>query len=165
MNLEHIEIARAELADVEGIVSLAEKNAPERGGELSVHLEPADVAGVIRDSLIVVARQNGAVRGFVIAREKSRNAPAILRAMLQEYPGSPGSYSYGPVCVDESLRGHGVAGMMFAELRRLLPGREGVLFIKASNEASLRAHRKMGMREVGSFVFEGTPLVIFAYHG
>ena len=102
MNLEHIEIARAELADVEGIVALAEKNAPERGGELSVHLEPADVAGVIRDSLIVVARQNGAVRGFVIAREKSRNAPAILRAMLQEYPGSPCSYSYGPVCVDES---------------------------------------------------------------
>lgn len=165
MNLEDIEIARAELADLEGIASLAEKNAPERGGQLSVHLEPAEVAAVIRDLPIVVARKNAAVIGFVMAQEKSPNAPAIVQAMLQQYPGSPGSYSYGPVCVDESLRGHGVAGMMFAELRRLLPGREGVLFIKASNEASLRAHRKMGMREVGAFVFEGTPLLIFAYQG
>ena len=55
--------------------------------------------------------------------------------------------------------------MMFAELRKLLPGREGVLFIKASNEPSLRAHRKMDMREVGEFVFEDMRLIVFAYEG
>jgi hypothetical protein len=36
---------------------------------------------------------------------------------------------------------------MFAELRRLLPRREGILFRKAANEPSLPAHRKMAMRE------------------
>jgi hypothetical protein len=41
---------------------------------------------------------------------------------------------------------------MFEELRRVQPGREGVLFIKASNQPSLRAHRKMGMREVAQYV-------------
>ena len=54
---------------------------------------------------------------------------------------------------------------MFEELRRMQPGREGVLFIKASNEPSLRAHRKMGMREVAEYVFNGVPLVVFAYEG
>jgi hypothetical protein len=37
--------------------------------------------------------------------------------------------------------------MMFAELRELLPGREGILFIRTDNVVSLRAHQKMGMRQ------------------
>ena len=165
MNLGDLVIARAELGDVDGIVALAESNAPGRGGQLSVGLTAAEVSAVIRDLPVIVARRKHAVIGFLIAREKGANAPAIVRAMLEEYPGTQDSYSYGPVCVDQAARGQGLAGMMFAELRRLLPGREGILFIKASNEPSLRAHRKMGMREVGTFVFEGTPLVILAYQG
>jgi predicted GNAT family acetyltransferase len=101
----------------------------------------------------------------VLTREKNGATPPIVQAMLQSYPGSQTSYSYGPVCVEEAERGQGVAASMFAELKRLLPGREGVLFIKASNEPSLRAHRKMDMREVGRFVFEGAELLIFAYEG
>jgi predicted GNAT superfamily acetyltransferase len=162
---EEIVIARAELTDVGGIVSLAKQNAPDRGGELSVHFKHDDVAALIQALPAIVARRKGNVTGFLFAQEKSESNPPIVKAMRETYLGSENTYTYGPVCVDESVRGRGLAGMMFAELRRLLPGRQGVLFIKATNEPSLRAHRIMGMREVGEFGFQGTPFVIFAYDG
>jgi hypothetical protein len=36
-------------------------------------------------------------------------------------------------------------------------------FIRADNTPSLKAHRKMGMRELGPFMSEGVPHVAFAY--
>jgi predicted GNAT family acetyltransferase len=62
-------------------------------------------------------------------------------------------------------RGMGLAQAMFAALQRLLPGREGVLFIRRDNPASLRAHAKMGMHEVAGFLFEGNDYVVLSYVG
>jgi predicted GNAT family acetyltransferase len=54
---------------------------------------------------------------------------------------------------------------MFAALRALLPGREGVLFIRSDNAASLRAHAKMGIRQVASFEHAGATMLVLAYDG
>jgi hypothetical protein len=54
---------------------------------------------------------------------------------------------------------------MFAALRARLPGREGVLFIRRDNAASLRAHEKMGMREVAGFAHGGAEMAVLAYVG
>ena len=78
--------------------------------------------------------------------------------MLAAYSGATDAYVYGPICVSAEERGKGFAQAMFAELQRLLPGREGILFIRRDNPASLRAHEKMGMHEVAGFVFDGTRL-------
>jgi hypothetical protein len=58
-----------------------------------------------------------------------------------------------------------MAQAMFAELQRALPGREGILFIRRDNPASLRAHAKMGMHEVAEFAFSGIDYAILAYVG
>lgn len=163
MNLANVVIAMADATDVDGILALAERNAPDRGGELSVRFKREDIAARISASPAVVARRNGEVIGFVLTHEKQGPNPPIVDAMLRAYAGSRNAYVYGPVCVDEPARGLGIAALMFAELRKLLPGREGILFIKASNEPSLRSHRKMGMQEVGEINFHGTQLIIFAY--
>jgi L-amino acid N-acyltransferase YncA len=55
--------------------------------------------------------------------------------------------------------------VMFTEMRRLLPGREDILFVKANNEPSLRAHRKKGMQKVAEFTQEGTEFMVFACRG
>jgi predicted GNAT family acetyltransferase len=85
--------------------------------------------------------------------------------MLDAYPATPDAYVYGPICVSEEERGQGLAQAMVAELRRLEPGREGVLFIRRDNAASLRAHTKMGMREVADFMFDGKDYVVLSYVG
>ena len=165
MNVAGVVVAQAEAADVDGIFELARRNGPESGGQLAVRFTREQIASSIQASPAVVARRNGEVIGFVLTRDKRGANPPIIEAMFGAYAGAKNAYSYGPVCVDASARGFGIAARMFAELRKLLPGREGVLFIKASNETSLRAHRKMDMREVSEFVFEGTRLIVFAYEG
>lgn len=44
-------------------------------------------------------------------------------------------------------------------------GVRGVLFIRADNEASLRTHRRMGMREVAQFKLDGAEFAVFSYIG
>ena len=54
---------------------------------------------------------------------------------------------------------------MFAALRTRLPGREGVLFVRRDNAVSLRAHARMGMREVAAFTHGGAEMAVLAYVG
>jgi len=97
-------------------------------------------------------------------RAMNANVP-IIRAMLDAYSGSIDAYVYGPICVGAQDRGKALAQAMFTELRRLEPGREGILFIRRDNLASLRAHAKMRMREVAGFVFGGIEFAILSYVG
>jgi predicted GNAT family acetyltransferase len=85
--------------------------------------------------------------------------------MLAAYGGAPSAYVYGPICVEGAERGRGRAGAMLAELRARLPGREGVLFIRHDNAASLKAHARMGMREVAEFTHGGAAFAVLSYVG
>lgn len=164
--IPEVDIGRATEADLDGIIELQAANQPERGGMLSASLPPSRVAEMTRERPLIVARRNGRIVAFLMnsTREMNDDIP-IVRTMLEVYPGTADAYVYGPICVMEEERGNGLAQAMFAELRRLEPGREGILFIRRDNPASLRAHTKMGMREVAGFVFGGTDYVVLAYVG
>jgi predicted GNAT family acetyltransferase len=113
---------------------------------------------------LIVARCSGHITGFLMTSTREINADVlIIRAMFAAHPGATDAYVYGPICVSAEHRGKGLAQAMFAELQRLLPGREGILFIRRDNSASLRAHAKMGMHEVASFVFNGHDHAILSY--
>lgn len=161
-----VNIGTATEADLDGIVELQAANQPERGGMLSASLPRARIAEMIRGRPLIVARRSGRVVAFLMnsTREMNDDVP-IIRAMLEAYPGTADAYVYGPICVTEEERGKGLAQAMFTELRRVERGREGILFIRRDNPASLRAHTKMGMREVAGFVFGGTEYVILSYIG
>lgn len=113
-----------------------------------------------------MSRQQGQVVGFLMTSSKEMNADIpIIQAMLTAYPGSEEAYVYGPVCVAAEARGKGVAQALFAELKRMMPGREGVLFIRRDNPASLKTHAKMGMNERATFTFNGREHVVLSYWG
>jgi predicted GNAT superfamily acetyltransferase len=164
--MSDLTVDRATEADLDGILDLQAANQLKRGGSLSVEFPRSHVAEVMREMPLIVARRNRRVVGFLMASTRQMNADVpIIRAMLDAYPGTPEAYVYGPVCVSEDERGKGLAQVMFSELRRLVPGREGVLFIRRDNVASLRAHMKMGMREVSGFAFNGIDHVVLSYSG
>lgn len=163
MSPENISVERANLTHVDGILKLAEANSPGRGGELTGSLPRDAVVAAIQMLPAVVAIRGGQVAGFLLSWEKSISAHPCVAAMLNAYAGSDDAYVYGPICVEASLRGRGLAAAMFAELRRLIPGREGILFIKANNTPSIRAHLKMGMRKTAEYTWDGRPFLVFAY--
>jgi L-amino acid N-acyltransferase YncA len=162
-----IEIGRATASDIDGILALQAENQPETGGTLSAALPRERIAAMVAGPMpIIVARHAGGVVGYLIAaeRERVRGIP-IIAAMLQAYAGGADAYVYGPICVAATDRGKGLAQQLFAALKATLPGREGILFIREDNAASLRAHEKMGMRRVGSFDFAGAAVAVLAYRG
>jgi len=161
-----VNIGRATEADLDGVLELQAANQPERGGMLSANLSRSRVAELMLGMPLIVARRGGRVVAFLMnsTREMNDDIP-IIRAMLEAYPGTADAYVYVPICVKEEERGKGLAQAMFTELRRLEWGREGILFIRRDNPASLRAHRKMGMREVAGFVLGGIDYVVLSYVG
>ena len=166
MGIPGVDVGTATEQDVDGILELQAVNQPERGGLLSAELPRSRVTEMMHAMPLIVARRNGRIVAFLMnsPREMNDDVP-VIRAMLDAYPGTPDAYVYGPICVSEEERGKGLAQAMLAELRRREPGREGVLFIRRDNPASLRAHAKMGMREVADFVFQGRDYVVLSYVG
>ena len=162
-----MEIAAARENDLDGVLELQAANQVSNGGKLSASFSRSQLQRMMNEMPLLVARRAQRIVGFLICstREMVSDVPIIL-AMLDSYPErARDSYVYGPVCIDAKERGRGLAQLLFEELRRRLPGREGVLFIRCDNEASIRSHRKMGMREVSRFRFDGIDHIVLSYIG
>jgi len=163
----NIEIAVARESDLDGVLELQAANQMSNGGKLSASFSRSQLQLMMNEMPLLVARRADNVVGFLICstREMVGDIPIIL-ATLDSYPTrARDAYVYGPVCIDVKERGQGLAQLLFEELRRVLPGREGVLFIRRDNEASIRSHRKMGMREVSRFSYGGIEHVVLSYVG
>lgn len=161
-----VEIDRTTEADLDGIMELQAENQPELGGMLSASFSRVRITEMMNEMPLIVARRGGRIIAFLMSSTRNMNEDVpIIQAMLNTYPGTSDAYVYGPICVSSEDRGKGLAQAMYRELRRLEPGREGILFIRRSNQASLRAHEKMGMCEVASFVFNGNEYAVFSYFG
>jgi len=166
MGIAGCEITLATRDDIPGILDLQGRNMRSRGGALSVRFSRAWFEAAIDDMPIIVARSEGRVVGYAVSTPLTAQAhDPIVQAMLRAYPGSPGAYNYGPICVAESERGRGLAGAMFQFLRLRLPAREGFTFIRRDNTVSLKVHTKMGMQEVAEFTQGGVAYVVVAYVG
>jgi predicted GNAT superfamily acetyltransferase len=159
-------IGKATAADIAGILALQAANQIASGGALSAELPRSRIEAMIKDMPLIVARAEGGVVGFLMTATRASNADVpVVRAMFAAYEGAPDAYAYGPICVAASERGKGLAQAMFDELRRLMPGREGVLFIRRDNAPSLRAHIGMGMCEVAGFELGGAEFSVMAFTG
>lgn len=150
-------IRLATLADLEGIAQLLQENAPSQGGSLTGEFPTEKVAAMLSAAICtVVAVREDKLVGVLFSTDAHRLADAPpVQAMLRAWPGSPGAYVYGPVCVAQTERGTGLPRKLYASLRQALSGREAILFIREDNAASLTAHLRLGMREVASFTLDG----------
>ncbi len=149
------EIARATRDDIVGILDLQDQNLLGPGGLLRVRLPGTFIEAALDDLPQIVARRDGKIVAYLLAGSRGLHAQTpIIQEMFRAYPGSHDAYVYSPICVAESERGHGLATALFGKLREWLPGRECVAFVRRDNAASLRAHLKMGMKDVASFVHD-----------
>ncbi len=164
--MEGVEIDTLRAGDIDGVLVLQEANQADYGGTLSARMPRAFFAAALDGMPVIVARRERRVIGFLVSAPKHPlPAAPVVRGMLGAWAGGEDAYVYGPVCVAAEERGRGLAAAMFAALRARLPGREGILFIRTDNAASLRAHAKMGMRQVAAFEHGGATMLVLAYVG
>src|SRR5262245_50096341 len=113
--LPEIDLATSD--DIEGILDLQEHNLLGHGGLLSARLPRAVLEAALVELPQIVARRDGKIVGYLLAGSRGIRAQApIVQAMFRVYPGSHDTYVYGPICVAESERGHGLATALFVEL-------------------------------------------------
>src|SRR5262245_30208682 len=164
--IANYDISLGRVDDIPGILVLQEANLPERGGGLAVR-QTADWfrRAMLYKSLIVGSTERK-VFGYVLGTSLAAKAHVmIIQTMLRNFPPPPDCYLYGPVCVAETQRGNGLAAALFQVLQSHMAGRPAMTFIRTDNISSLRAHRKMGMSELGTFVTEGVSYIALRYSG
>jgi ribosomal protein S18 acetylase RimI-like enzyme len=163
---ENITIRVATLIDLKEILELQSENQTSQGGMLSGELTLRQIQEMMHDMPQIVAIVDNQIVGFLLttsqAVHKKRNVP-IVDTMFTSYAGNIESYIYGPVCVSKTHRGKGLAQLMFKKLLLQEPNREGILFIRNDNQASLRAHEKMGIHKVSTFNFNNSEFSVLAY--
>ena len=160
------EIALATRADIAGILDLQEQNLREQGGTLSVRFSREWFESALADMPVLVARKAGQVVGYLVSSSPAAQGHVpIIQAMLRAYPGAPDAYLYGPICVAESERGQNLPAALMSALGERLPGREGITFIRRDNTRSVRAHAKIGMREVAELTHGDAAIVVVVYPG
>jgi L-amino acid N-acyltransferase YncA len=161
-----ITIKLATINDLDGIIKLQNANQVSQGGTLSGELTRNQIQEMISDMPQIIATINNEIVGFLLTTSqtvnRNRKVP-IVDAMSGSYTGSADWYIYGPICVSQTQRGKGLAQLMFEELLKLEPNRQGILFIKSDNLASLKAHEKMGIQKVSSFHFNDADFDVYAY--
>lgn len=161
-----ITIKVATINDLDGIIKLQNANQTSQGGTLSAGLTPNQIQEMMSDMPQIIAISNNEIVGFLLttsqAVNRNRKVP-IVDAMSGSYTGFAHWYIYGPICVSQTQRRKGLAQLMFQKLIELEPNREGILFIKSDNLASLKAHQKMGMQKVSSFHFNDADFDVYAY--
>jgi len=162
-----LEVRRATAADIDDIVELLQANEATRGGTLTGHFDRTTIIAALDDMPIVIARHRDRLAGVLISSliAASRHMPVIAQ-MLNTYRGGPNAYIYGPICIDRRERGQGLAEKLLEYLKSELPGREGILFIRQNNVASIRVHQdKLGMAPRGAFEVDAIGYVVLSYRG
>lgn len=154
-----LQLRRARLTseEVEQVTHLLQANQSDNGGALTGNFPAEQVRQMIaQPSPVIGAWQGERLLGVLFTAEASAaDHVPVLAAMRAAWPGRADDYLYGPVCIAADARGQGVLPQLYAELQRQLPGRAAVLFITDDNIASQRAHRRLGMREVAAFTWQG----------
>jgi predicted GNAT superfamily acetyltransferase len=149
--------------DAPAISRLLRANLRERGGALLGDWQESEIlARILRGDLILVAHEDIQLLGVLITEEYLTTQAAPVLAMLDAWPPGPSSYVYGPVCIAESARGRGLLKALYAELQRRRSDGEAILFIRADNESSLRAHLRLGLKAVAQFTFSGEPFWVLS---
>jgi RimJ/RimL family protein N-acetyltransferase len=162
--MSEYDISLAAPNDIPGILALQEQNLPEHGGNLSVRQTADWFKNAILERSVIAGRRSGEVVGYVLGTPLAANAHvAIIQTMLRTFPPPAKCYLYGPACVAEGERGKGLAGALFKVLQTHMGGRPAMTFVRADNEPSLRAHQKMGMRELGPFLNYGEQYIALSY--
>ncbi|HEY4293408.1 RloB domain-containing protein [Luteibacter sp.] len=157
------DMASATTADAGEISVLLQANAPSRGGSLTGEFPAGKVEQMILGGMpVVIARREGRVVGVLFSAAIDAPAPPSVRAMLTAWPGGPESYVYGPVCIAGTERGRGLLPQLYAVLQEQLPNRDAILFIRRDNAASIRAHERLGMREVAGFILDRIDYAVFS---
>lgn len=169
-----MELQVADITDIEPVMALLNKyhaaslsEDEKQNGFVTTQLTQEQMTSLVtQEQGLFIAKHQGNVVAFVMAASWQFWAPWPLFAYMigklgeNEVAGQPlsvdNSYQYGPICIDQSVRGSGVLERLFAFSLQHMSARFPTLvtFVNKANHRSYAAHsRKLGLTVLSEFEF------------
>ncbi len=145
-------------SDCSAVAQLLQKSAQSKNGGLLGEFPLPKVETMFADSLsTIIARSETHIIGVVFSFNIQANSlPPIAHLIVKDYPSTmKNSWFYGPVCIDENFRGQSILEHLYNKIGTQNRGKP-VAFINSDNMRSMNAHRKLGMKQVTQFIYDGT---------
>lgn len=151
---------QALVSDVEAIAALMWPDSASQGGLLFGDFPPEKIRHWLLqnqadDMPVVLAEDASGLLGVVFSASAERRDTPLLATLAALHQGTEPFYFYGPICVAARARGQGLPAALLAQVSQRLPGRRALLFIRADNPASLKAHQRLGLVVEAGFEHEG----------
>lgn len=146
------------MTDCEEVTHLLQRNAQSQGGGLLGEFPLSKVESMFANSLrVIIAYERNHIVGVVFSFDvKSSALPPLAQYITQQFKTEiNNSWFYGPVCIDAAYRGKNMLKPLYDAICAQQTG-SPVAFINIDNIRSLKAHQKLGMREIAEFSFAGT---------
>ena len=180
----HYQVRSGEITDIPGVVALQSRylfaNMSEKEREQGFVTTPFTSELITRsiqeEQGLYVATLNDTVIGYAYGASWAYWAQwPMFQYMISRFdqinyngqvPTVHNSYQYGPICVDLSVRGTGVAEALFEAVRLGFAARYsmGLTFINQVNALSMAFHtRKLGLVIVDEFSFNGNQYSTLAF--
>lgn len=155
-----LQLRNATLEDAQAIADLMLPESSSQGGMLHGDFPLEKIAHWLSqastdDMPVIVAEDEAGLLGVLFTSSARHQDSPLACAMARQYRGHEPFYFYGPVCIAPRGRGQGLLAGLWQHARQQLPGHKALLFINADNQASLRAHSRLGMQVEGSFDIDG----------
>ncbi|MEF9672174.1 N-acetyltransferase [Pseudomonas sp. PCH446] len=113
-------------------------------------------------SPVVVASRDDRVVGVLFSAAKDMHPPTVDQGHAESMAGHTRCLRVRPCLYRQHGKGPGPSASALRATSAALPGREAILFIRRDNSASLRAHERLGMREVAGFTLEGDEYAVLS---
>lgn len=160
-------LRNAKESDAEAIAALMLPESSSQGGSLHGDFPVEKISHWLTQALadgmpVLLAEDAAGLLGVLFTSSSKHQDSPVAAQMAQLHRGSGPFYFYGPVCLAARARGQGLLAAMWQQLQQQLPGQQAVLFIHASNPASLKAHTRLGMQVDAQFELDGQPCVFLS---
>lgn len=155
-----LQLRNANTADAIAIAALMLPDSSSQGGTLHGDFPPDKIRHWLEQAMeddmpVILAEDEAGLLGVLFTSHATRLESPVSAAMTQLHTTNGPFYFYGPVCIAPRGRGQGLLARMWQQLREQRPGQQAVLFIHASNPASLKAHARLGMQVEAKFDCDG----------
>lgn len=155
-----LQLRNAKVNDAQAVASLLLPESSSQGGTLHGDFPPDKIHHWLEQATedhmpVILAEDEAGLLGVLFSSNARRLESPVSAAMARLHQADGPFYFYGPVCIAPRGRGQGLLAAMWQCLRTQLPGQQAVLFIHASNPASLKAHTRLGMEVDAQFELDG----------
>ena len=165
----------ANFDDIDGVLQLQERNLlrnipleKQSSGFVTTPFSQKQLNSVIQENGLFVVKQGENIVGYAFAASWDYFSQwAIFPYMVSRFPNltydnqvltKEKTFQYGPICIDEMLRGTGLFQQLFETMRLGMSAAYpiGVTFINKINHRSFKAHtQKLKMTVIDEFSFNG----------